>query len=93
MQIKILKVIKIWGHNSIYGAFKVLNVGLQGCLGPQSTSQDLPFNSGEVILLDGPGPPSMEPGWKVQKASIWTTWNPRIIAPRGTPIAPMDCGP
>ncbi|MBW0569707.1 hypothetical protein O181_109422 [Austropuccinia psidii MF-1] len=51
-----------WGHNSFYGLLKVLNMGLQGPLGPQSTIQDLPFSSGEVTFLDGPGPPSMGPG-------------------------------
>ncbi|MBW0472088.1 hypothetical protein O181_011803 [Austropuccinia psidii MF-1] len=47
---------RVWGHNSLYGLLKVLNVG------PQSTNQDLPFSSGEVTFLDGPGPLSMGPG-------------------------------
>ncbi|MBW0470265.1 hypothetical protein O181_009980 [Austropuccinia psidii MF-1] len=72
MHIKNLKVIKIFGHTSIYDSLKVLNVGLQGFHGPQSTSQDLPFNSGEVTILYGPRPPSMDPVHKVQKASIWS---------------------
>ncbi|MBW0499976.1 hypothetical protein O181_039691 [Austropuccinia psidii MF-1] len=53
---------RVWGHNSFYGLLKVLNVGLQGPLRPKSTIQNLPFSSGEVTFLDGPGPPSMGPG-------------------------------
>ncbi|MBW0473746.1 hypothetical protein O181_013461 [Austropuccinia psidii MF-1] len=53
---------RVWGHNSFYGLLKVLNVVLQGPLGLQSEIQDLPFSSGEVTFLDGPGTPSMSPG-------------------------------
>ncbi|MBW0522916.1 hypothetical protein O181_062631 [Austropuccinia psidii MF-1] len=64
---KILKVIKLWSHNSIYGILKVLNLGLQDCLTNQSTRKDLFFSSGDVTLLHGPGTPSMGPGHKIQR--------------------------
>ncbi|MBW0543531.1 hypothetical protein O181_083246 [Austropuccinia psidii MF-1] len=40
----------------------VPNVGFHGPLGPKSSVQDLPFNSGGGHLLDGPGPLSIGPG-------------------------------
>ncbi|MBW0479999.1 hypothetical protein O181_019714 [Austropuccinia psidii MF-1] len=67
MHNKILKFIKIWSHNSIYGILKVLSLGLKDCLRTQSTSKDLCFNSGDVTLLHGPGTPSMSPGHKIQR--------------------------
>ncbi|MBW0461156.1 hypothetical protein O181_000871 [Austropuccinia psidii MF-1] len=76
MHIKILKVIKIWRHKSIYGPLKVLNVGLQDCLGPQSTIQ-------EVTIIYGPGPSTTDPGHKVQKTSNWSF---------GPPVTPAKLG-
>ncbi|MBW0490343.1 hypothetical protein O181_030058 [Austropuccinia psidii MF-1] len=83
MHIKIVKVIRIWGHKSIYGPLKVLNVGLQDYLGPQSTSQDLLSSSGDVTVLHGPGPSPMVPGHNVQKTSNWSC---------GPPVTPEKLG-
>ncbi|MBW0491663.1 hypothetical protein O181_031378 [Austropuccinia psidii MF-1] len=55
-----MKVITIWGDNSIYSPLKVLNMGLQ-------STRHLLFSSGEVTLLYSLGPPTMGP-----KASIWS---------------------
>ncbi|MBW0553103.1 hypothetical protein O181_092818 [Austropuccinia psidii MF-1] len=87
MQIKPEKLSKVWGHNSIHGPLKVLNVGLQGPLGPQSSINNLPFNSGRVHLLDGRGPLSMGPshvGGNWPKATFWVL---------GPPEAQENLGP
>ncbi|MBW0484315.1 hypothetical protein O181_024030 [Austropuccinia psidii MF-1] len=47
----ILCTLRVEGHNSIYGPLKVLNVGLQGPLGPHSSIQNLPSTLGKVIFL------------------------------------------
>ncbi|MBW0491085.1 hypothetical protein O181_030800 [Austropuccinia psidii MF-1] len=60
MHIKIVELIQILGHKSIYGPLNVLNVG------PQSKSQYLPSKFGKVTVLHGLGPPSMGPSHKVQ---------------------------
>ncbi|MBW0507083.1 hypothetical protein O181_046798 [Austropuccinia psidii MF-1] len=85
----------IWGHKSVYGLLKVLNVGLQDFLEPQSTSQDLPFSSGKAIFfmaLD-------HPQWVQAISSKCYLGSP--VTPEklgsggpnwswGTPIAPAD---
>ncbi|MBW0584481.1 hypothetical protein O181_124196 [Austropuccinia psidii MF-1] len=72
---------RVWGHNSFYGLFKVLN------LRDQSTIQDLPLISGEVTFLDGHGPPSMGPG-HIGKNCIW-----ELFFVPWTHEAPKNLGP
>ncbi|MBW0469126.1 hypothetical protein O181_008841 [Austropuccinia psidii MF-1] len=84
---------RVWGNNSIYGSFKVLNVGLQGPLGPQSSIQDVPFNSGGGHPPDGPGPRPCR--LKLAQGHIFGPLDP--LKPHKTwawetPIAPMECG-
>ncbi|MBW0557218.1 hypothetical protein O181_096933 [Austropuccinia psidii MF-1] len=90
---------RFWGHNWIYGPLKVLNAGLQNCLGTQSTSQDPPFNYGESTLPYGPGPSSFGPGRMGQKGlerPYGPCGTPEPLVTGGTiwlwgiPVAPMD---
>ncbi|MBW0461246.1 hypothetical protein O181_000961 [Austropuccinia psidii MF-1] len=58
-------------------------------------SQELPFSSGEVTLLYGPGSPSMGPGHMDQNhpnCSLGPPEAPEHWA-QGTPLAPNNCGP
>ncbi|MBW0555633.1 hypothetical protein O181_095348 [Austropuccinia psidii MF-1] len=92
MHMKILKGIKIWGQNSIHCLLKVPNVGLQDCLGPQSTRRDLPFRSGEFTLLYGLRPLSM--GSKAPILSLRPPATPEklVLGDYETPIWPKFQG-
>ncbi|MBW0483791.1 hypothetical protein O181_023506 [Austropuccinia psidii MF-1] len=78
MHMKPEKESRVRGHNQIYGPLMVLNVVLQGPLGPKLPTRDLPFSSGGGHPLDGPGSLSMVPG----HIAPWTIGTPNGPRPK-----------
>ncbi|MBW0528189.1 hypothetical protein O181_067904 [Austropuccinia psidii MF-1] len=63
-------------------------MGLQVCLGPQSSSQDLPLQlwGGHSFLF--PWTTLNGSTWPI--LVLWAPWNLRKLGPRGTSITPTD---